>query len=347
MGQERYTPYGGMTNEQCYTLVMRGRSQFWIQVYYARVEETRFGEELQRQVENWRRKNLNPPNFSTDPLDLIYSHCLPLLRELAPDTSLDGLTLEDFVHSPMYRMELVSAGSGGDICIEGADKCMDAPSYNISPTPMTALPQSCRALPRFPASSISIEPDEDNWDPLRVLQGNVKTAQGHLYFKPRLSGREKEFEREIAILHRINEAGLRGGAIRLPNLVGIVVSTNEETGDVEATTTVIGMLMNFITPSPMGSVLLSPGFWGKYELHKKWEEQVTATVEVLHAHDIVWGDVNTCNVAIDEALNAWVIDFGGMNNADFVDDDKAETVEGDWQGVRRLFGEWLPGQPVS
>lgn len=35
------------------------------------------------------------------------------------------------------------------------------------------------------------------------------------------------------------------------------------------------------------------------------------------------------NVVIDEAMNAWVIDFGGMNNVEFVDEDKRETIEGD------------------
>lgn len=72
-------------------------------------------------------------------------------------------------------------------------------------------------------------------------------------------------------------------------------------------------------------------------MHKKWEQQVVTTVKLLHEHGIVWGDVKACNVAIDADMNAWVIDFGGRNTRDLVDDDKAETVEGDWQGVHRLF----------
>ena len=50
------------------------------------------------------------------------------------------------------------------------------------------------------------------------------------------------------------------------------------------------------------------------------------------------------NVVIDEAMNAWVIDFCGMNNVEFVDDEKRETVEGDKQGIIRLFQEWLPSR---
>jgi hypothetical protein len=50
------------------------------------------------------------------------------------------------------------------------------------------------------------------------------------------------------------------------------------------------------------------------------------------------------NVVIDENFDAWVIDFGGMNNVDFVDDENRETVRGDWQGVGKLFGQWLPSR---
>ena len=48
-------------------------------------------------------------------------------------------------------------------------------------------------------------------------------------------------------------------------------------------------------------------------------------MQVLHDNDIVWGDVNPMNVVIDEAMDAWVIDFGGNNNVAFVDDEKRET----------------------
>jgi hypothetical protein len=40
----------------------------------------------------------------------------------------------------------------------------------------------------------------------------------------------------------------------------------------------MGMLMTLITSSEMGPHLRIQGFWGKLELHKKWEEQVTSIV---------------------------------------------------------------------
>ncbi|GAB7353475.1 hypothetical protein MBLNU459_g3930t1 [Dothideomycetes sp. NU459] len=149
-----------------------------------------------------------------------------------------------------------------------------------------------------------------------------------MYFKPRTAGREIEFEREIRILCRAKELGLNRGQIRLPDLLGIAVS--DEKG-----VTTIGMLMTLIISPKMGTHLLSEQFWSQHELHHLWEEQVIATVQQLHANQIVWGDVNPCNVVIDKDLNAWVIDFGGMNNPEFVDDDKAETMEDSMGGMAK------------
>ncbi|KAG9192412.1 hypothetical protein G6011_11146 [Alternaria panax] len=129
--------------------------------------------------------------------------------------------------------------------------------------------------------------------------------------------RETELERGLRILTRIDEAGLSARR-RVPRLQGVVVS-----GEVT-----IGMLMTLITSASIRSHLQSPGLQDRHELHKQWEEQLTATIQELHVHGIVWGDVHPMNVAIDEEMQAWAIDFGGMNNAEFVDDKKRKTTEG-------------------
>jgi RIO-like serine/threonine protein kinase len=71
---------------------------------------------------------------------------------------------------------------------------------------------------------------------------------------------------------------------------------------------------------------------------------MTEIVEGLHAQGIVWGDVHPMNVVIDEQMDAWAIDFGGMNNVHFVDDANRDTEVGDLQGLRKIFKEWLPDQ---
>jgi len=108
--------------------------------------------------------------------------------------------------------------------------------------------------------------------------------------------------------------------------------------------------MEWIPPSTMGAhlgALTERRCPGPIHLHKKWHDQVSATVEKLHRHGIVWGDMNPCNIAIDDALNAWVIGFGGLNNHEFVDDAKMETSEGDWQRAKRMFKEWRTNRQVE
>ncbi|KAI1960803.1 hypothetical protein LOZ58_003876 [Ophidiomyces ophidiicola] len=71
-----------------------------------------------------------------------------------------------------------------------------------------------------------------------------------------------------------------------------------------------------------------------------WSRQIHQSVEQLHNADVVWGDAKPENVLIDTKGDAWLIDFGGSYTPGWIDKDKRETVEGDWQGVQRI-DKWL------
>jgi len=61
------------------------------------------------------------------------------------------------------------------------------------------------------------------------------------------------------------------------------------------------------------------------------------TLRELHEADVVWGDAKAENVLIDSDNNAWIIDFGGGYTAGWVDENLANTVEGDQQGPSRII----------
>ncbi|OAF60778.1 hypothetical protein VC83_02590 [Pseudogymnoascus destructans] len=61
----------------------------------------------------------------------------------------------------------------------------------------------------------------------------------------------------------------------------------------------------------------------------------------LHAHGLAWGDVHPGSIVIDTSFNPWVVDFGGGSIVEFVSRKKAGTKEGDWQGVGKIFDEWM------
>jgi serine/threonine protein kinase len=328
-------PRGFAWTDRCRITVLRGRAQITINVNMARVRNTSFGRELSQKILSCGGHCFGIDDSPNSPFGLVYRHCLPLLTRLAPQISLQDLNLESFLHTPTYSLELFDTGNGHDIQIEGADQCSYTPSFAMSPMRTADLPPLCKALPRFRADTLHVSPMTEVGKSLDTVQGRVITADGvAMYFKPRHDMREPEFERELRVLSQIAQAGLTS-KVRVPRLLGIVVSGDEE----EVT---MGMLMTLIMSPSMGSHLQSLGFHDKPKLREKWERQVIAVVQEMHAHGIVWGDVNPMNVVIDEAMDAWVIDFGGMNNVEFVDDDKRETAEGDWQGVGRLFGSWLP-----
>lgn len=65
--------------------------------------------------------------------------------------------------------------------------------------------------------------------------------------------------------------------------------------------------------------------------------QIRDTVEQMHQIGVVWGDGKASNVIIDEKENAWLIDFGGGWTDGWVDEELADSVEGDNQAVTRIM----------
>ncbi|KAG9198475.1 hypothetical protein G6514_009907 [Epicoccum nigrum] len=325
-------PIGYAYAEKCIVSVLRGQTRFHITVNYALMEGTNFGEELSQQVNDWKARG--GKFLEQKPVvDLVYQHCLPMLKQLAPHTSLSNVSIESFLRQPTFNIE-IAKGETGTTRFEGVNKCTYESAFFTSPIRTAELSESCGAVPHISASDIYLAPIRGD-DRIDAIQGRVVTADGFAYyFKPRMDLREPDFKRKLEILLQLRK--LRIGEpntafrLRAPILEGLVVS-GEDT---------IGLLMTLID----GSHLRSPEHIVRHDLHQRWETQLRDTVYELHAHDVVWGDVHPMNVIIDEETNAWAIDFGGMNNVDFIDDDSRETIESDWLGLQSIFEKWLPTQ---
>lgn len=317
---------GSLQQERSQVRVLRGRTLFEISVQHSAVEGTIFSEEYSSATRNHEGDRLM--DRSRRGFHCIASHCLPVMQQLATETSILGLPLEDLVQSRSYALDITRDGQSEHIFVCGSDAFSIAPAFDISTIAVASMPASCASVPQIPADSVIVGVDSDVGGP----QGQVVVPGGQiLHFKPRENGREREFDRELLILIQIQRQTLSDSQLKLPELHGIVVSG----------ALCIGFLINRIETSSKGADLMCPENWTRSALHPRWEKQVKATVNALHTHGIVWGDVNAGNVVIDRHDDAWVIDFGGGNNPWFVDDDKVETMEGDLQGVRRLFQEWL------
>ncbi|USP77402.1 uncharacterized protein yc1106_04676 [Curvularia clavata] len=322
-------PLGHITEAKCHMTILRGHTQFSITVEFARIKGTSLGKTLLQNMEIWKTC---PWTRANDMLlfSHIYQHCLPLIEKLAPQMTLEDLSLESFLHSPTYNLALIQDGVGDEIHIKGEDACLYTPAFAMTPMHTTDLPQLCDTIPFLHARDIQIAQMISDGQPLDTLQGKVVTIAGEtFYFKPCIDMREQEFERELCILSRITQTGL-ATRLHVPALRGIVVSGEHQQ-------IAMGILITYIS----GSHLRTPALQRRSDLHAKWEQQVSHIVKELHAKSIVWGDVHPMNIVIDEAMDAWAVDFGGRNNVAFVDNEKAETEDRDWQGVRRVFGVWL------
>lgn len=334
MSPPEYITGGGFSSDESSQLCFyKGLWHIEVSMLHADIEDTDFSAEYLHLIS---LKTWENPETTRVVDDFVYAQCRHVLDQAPSTTSTVGVTLDRLCAAPRYDLRIVRDGITRNIRVEGADNVSYMPTFDIAPLPIADLPKSCHSVPHIQASTVTIA--EDPTRAPTTPQGEVLMADGtRKYFKHRWSYRQPDFAREVDCMARIEGAKIRGGETRIPALVGIVVDKDQA----------IGFLMDLIPTSPQGLHLLSEGFWERPELHRKWEKQVTDMVEVLHEHGIVWGDVNPCNVVIDEELNAWIIDFGGMNNVEFIDDAKRETVEGDWQGVKYLFRKWLPSRRVG
>ncbi|KAL3443114.1 hypothetical protein BJX65DRAFT_312132 [Aspergillus insuetus] len=69
---------------------------------------------------------------------------------------------------------------------------------------------------------------------------------------------------------------------------------------------------------------------------KRWFEQISNAIHTLHHDGYIWGDVKAANVLIDDDNNACLIDFEGGCSLGWVDEELADSEEGDLQGLDRL-----------
>jgi hypothetical protein len=102
---------------------------------------------------------------------------------------------------------------------------------------------------------------------------------------------------------------------------------------------VAGLLLTYVDHRRRnGGVLFEDGVvCTPVALRQRWARQVQETVEQLHGAGIVWGDARIGNVMVDVNDDAWLVGFGGGYTTGWVDEDKAGTVEGDLQGVAKIF----------
>ncbi|KAG9782651.1 hypothetical protein KCU75_g4835, partial [Aureobasidium melanogenum] len=253
---------------------------------------------------------------------LVWKTCISVSEAYANTESLRLESLQDYVKPHTIHIAMIkdARGEGGVVAKVVGDVSSNYPwstartaqtnnhitnsyGWDTAPIPNQDLKLG-HMVQIFQASELFITKKATKAGPMQ----QVHTITGTQYFfKPRSDHMAPEFDREVSVLGEIISYGL-DRTLKVSPLKGMVLLDNS---------IVAGMLFEWLEGSPLAE---NPGLSNPI-FHKHWQEQVEAIVKELHRHKIVWGDVNVHNIFIDTNADAWVIDFGGNCNVQFIDEE--------------------------
>lgn len=205
--------------------------------------------------------------------------------------------------------------------------------------PHVPLPKTLRSLsiPWIHASEITVLAESEDPPPVHpsLVSATIKTDSNQspqtYFFKPVDTTQPGPTKREIDLLHKIHSKGL-SSQINVPRIHALVQHKDSHVGT-------MGFLLTTINdPTPLTKLFDSEVSESK---RKKWAKESQRIVDLLHEHDIVWGDAKGDNFLVDKDDELWVIDFGGSYTEGWVDAELNETVEGDEMGVERVVNGLL------
>lgn len=137
--------------------------------------------------------------------------------------------------------------------------------------------------------------------------------------------------RELECLGDMLKAFPEPGMIQVPQIFGYIHHKDTEL--------ILGFLREWIPGRRLCDVDVAIS---TLENRHKWVLQISQTIERLHEHGIVWGNGKPINIVINERDDAWLINFGVGTTKGWVDEEMAETMEGDKQVLRKIVEYFGP-----
>ncbi|KAI4863001.1 hypothetical protein F4820DRAFT_392416 [Hypoxylon rubiginosum] len=131
--------------------------------------------------------------------------------------------------------------------------------------------------------------------------------------------------KEIEAYEKIHKANF-GPDVRVGRLCGVAHD--------ESSNATLGLLLRYIDHRNTLHDAVEDGT--PLATKQKWARQIEGTLKELHRVGVIWGDATAGNVIIDKEDNVVMTDFEGGYTDGWVDAEKAETVEGDLQGLQNI-----------
>ncbi|KAK3366564.1 hypothetical protein B0H63DRAFT_558496 [Podospora didyma] len=222
--------------------------------------------------------------------------CLPLMQELAPRQIPEPRTVYEQVYPDVHRLQILTGPDNKLVCQKFAFAGRYEPPSPNPPVPKTELLE------------IGLDLDNSKTQGIPVVDASrlviINRVQG-LVWKVTVEGEGPEI--------KICKMSWEG----FPNAIRYELDA-------------------FLKIKKAGLTLNLDASEVITELKKKWAAQITYTLEKLHEIGILWRDVKTDNVLINDDGDAVVLDFGGGNTVGWVDPEIYGTMEGEVQGLAKI-----------
>ncbi|KXT11826.1 hypothetical protein AC579_6072 [Pseudocercospora musae] len=250
-----------------------------------------------------------------------------VLSSKAPKPKSKQKSVQDWYHCATHFYHLYLAN--GKLLAQEDEETNDTKEHIDSTIPVIKLPKYIQKLdvPSFSASDVTVLDETEGPDPVPLHPTLVK-ADGKEYFLKTVDAAQPgPTKRELQVMKKIEDEGIHN-KIRVPLLRGLV----HFDGDDE--TKMMGFLMDAIAdPTPLTKMLDSDV---SQEKRTKWADDSARMVDLLHQHNIIWGDAKGDNFMVDKNDDLWIIDFGGSYTEGWVDPELQDSKEGDNQGLNKV-----------
>lgn len=248
----------------------------------------------------------------------------------------DEETVQEWYNGPTYFYDL-KIDANDDVEAIQLEATQDLTERMAKLKPEIAIPKYMTdkiVVRHYQASDLTVistsdQPPGTPYHPCRVRTNDTNRT---FFLKIVDHNQPQTVKRELDILYRAMKLELHK-KINVPSLEGLVLFNDSELTK-SGQKRMMGFLQTDITDAKPLTGMLDPAIeQGKRE---RWAEEAERTKEVLHEHDIVWGDAKADNFVVDNDDKLWIIDFGGSYTEGWVDPEMKETVEGDDMGTERI-----------
>lgn len=247
--------------------------------------------------------------------DCILTQCMPMLVELAP-SSRGWVTLNDYLHTPSYRLKMVTSDATKDAMSEIIDGPKDMPSYEHWPTAAANIKHLPIDAPRLHAKELN-SPDQGlDW---RCPPKKVQALDGRVFAFETCQKTAKYMDDDVGTLVNTSMDIISVYSrlykktpdnTRISRMEGIVVTEpsldikdsspsadyNEDPRanhqDQERTDEVLvaGILLAYLhNAKTLAEALKSEGKKPTTEQRDKWKKQIAESITFLHGLSITIG----------------------------------------------------------